>query len=52
MNDKLPRRKRWGITRHPVLDTACPVLDTGESSSLLWIPASAGMTTFAASIEE
>jgi hypothetical protein len=36
----------------PVLDRACPVLDTGESSPVLWIPASAGMTTRTASIEE
>jgi hypothetical protein len=27
-----------------VLDGACPVLDTGESSFLSWIPAFAGMT--------
>jgi len=30
--------------RHSVLDSACPVLDTGESSRVFWIPAFAGMT--------
>jgi len=33
------------LGRHSVLDTACPVLDTGESSRIFWIPAFAGMTT-------
>jgi len=32
------------LDRHSVLDTACPVLDTGESSLISWIPAFAGMT--------
>ncbi len=32
------------LGRHSVLDTACPVLDTGESSRVFWIPAFAGMT--------
>jgi hypothetical protein len=32
-------------SRHFVPDTACPVLDTEESSLLFWIPAFAGMTT-------
>jgi hypothetical protein len=32
------------LGRHSVLDTACPVLDTGESSRAFWIPSSAGMT--------
>jgi len=32
------------LVRHPVLDSACPVLDTGESSRVFWIPAFAGMT--------
>jgi hypothetical protein len=27
-----------------VLDLACPVFDTGESSRVFWIPAFAGMT--------
>jgi hypothetical protein len=32
------------LGRHSVLDGACPVLDTGESSRAFWIPAFAGMT--------
>jgi hypothetical protein len=32
------------LVRHSVLDLACPVLDTGESSRVFWIPAFAGMT--------
>jgi hypothetical protein len=32
------------LGRHSVLDTACPALDTGESSRAFWIPAFAGMT--------
>jgi len=32
------------LGRHSVLDLACPVLDTGESSRVFWIPAFAGMT--------
>jgi len=32
------------LGRHSVLDSACPVLDTGESSRVFWIPAFAGMT--------
>jgi len=32
------------LGRHSVPDTACPVLDTGESSRVFWIPAFAGMT--------
>ena len=39
--NELPRRKQRGIECHSVLDT--------ESSPFLWIPASAGMTTNAAS---
>ena len=27
------------VGRHSVLDGACPVLDTGESSRTFWIPA-------------
>jgi hypothetical protein len=45
------------LGRHSVLDSACPVLDTGESSRVFWIPAPvpdpdpgfAGMTATAAS---
>jgi len=32
------------LGRHSVLDAACPVFDTGESSRVFWIPAFAGMT--------
>jgi len=32
------------LSRHSVLDLACPVPDTGESSRVFWIPAFAGMT--------
>jgi hypothetical protein len=32
------------LGRHSVLDTACPVHDTGESSRVFCIPAFAGMT--------
>jgi len=32
------------LGRHSVLDSACPVLNTGESSRVFWIPAFAGMT--------
>jgi hypothetical protein len=32
------------LGRHSMLDQACPILDTGESSSISWIPAFAGMT--------
>jgi hypothetical protein len=34
-----PRRKQRGFLCHSVLDRACPVLDTGESSPFAWIPA-------------
>jgi len=27
------------LGRHSVLDAACPVFDTGESSRVFWIPA-------------
>jgi hypothetical protein len=49
LTDQLPRCKQRGIECHSLLDSACPVLDTGESSSFLWIPASAGTTATAAS---
>jgi len=35
----------YALGRHSVLDTACPVPDTGESSLVLWIPAFAGITS-------
>jgi hypothetical protein len=39
ITNELPRSKLRDIECHSVLDTACPVLDTGESSPFLWIPA-------------
>ena len=32
------------LGRLSALDSACPVLDTGETSRVFWIPAFAGMT--------